>query len=321
MGNWRNVANFVNWAKASYPAKKYILILWDHGWGWIDPPASWKGGSTRSISHDFDKNSYIRTTDLKPLFASIGHIDLYASMACFMQMMEVAYEMKDSVDYIVGSEEVIQLASFDFAAIINALNANPGMSAYYATGVFTKTFYDLYTRPDLAAQLKETQYGVQLSALKASALPGLTARLNDWTALVRQADNTAALKKALDGVVRFEIGDTTTDPNKLISFYGDLYNFAEIYANSLPANDPRYNQVRAHTAEMLNYIRTQLVVSNVFSSEDRTGKNYSKTHGIAIHIPGMPGTLIQQVNKYNSLSFAKASNWGQFIEYLKQYRQ
>ncbi|HOW89803.1 MAG TPA: clostripain-related cysteine peptidase, partial [Elusimicrobiales bacterium] len=37
MGDHREVASFVKWAKAEFPAKRYMLIIWDHGWGWIDP--------------------------------------------------------------------------------------------------------------------------------------------------------------------------------------------------------------------------------------------------------------------------------------------
>ncbi|MDD4004188.1 MAG: clostripain-related cysteine peptidase [Elusimicrobiaceae bacterium] len=321
MGNWKNVAAFVKWTKANYPAEKYILVLWDHGWGWIDPPASWRenGSGGRSISHDFENQSYIKTTELKPLFETIGHLDVYASMACFMQMMEVAYEFKSSPDVIVGSEEVIQLASFDFEAIIAALSAKPGMNAEAAGKVFTKTFHSLYTRPDIADQLVQTKYGVQLSAIRAARLEGLAKLLDGWTELVRQADNAGALKAALNGVVRFEVGDDATDPQKLISPYADLYNFADLFADALP-RDERYAPVRAKTAELLSYIRSALVIDNVYSSKDRTGKDYKNTHGIAITVPGMPGTLVDASNRYESLSFAQASSWGRFMEYLKLYR-
>ena len=37
MGDWREAAKFVRWAREAYPAKRFMLILWDHGWGWLDP--------------------------------------------------------------------------------------------------------------------------------------------------------------------------------------------------------------------------------------------------------------------------------------------
>jgi hypothetical protein len=34
MGDGKVLADFVNWAKTKFPAKKYMLIIWDHGQGW-----------------------------------------------------------------------------------------------------------------------------------------------------------------------------------------------------------------------------------------------------------------------------------------------
>ncbi|MFA6584308.1 MAG: clostripain-related cysteine peptidase [Elusimicrobiaceae bacterium] len=319
MGDWRNVVSFVKWTQANYPAKRYAFILWDHGWGWIDPPKTWKNDreANRSISHDFSKNSYISTTQLAPMFRAIGHVDIFASMACFMQMAEVSYEIKDSADIIIGSEEVIQLASFDFAAIVASLNANPFMTSENAARVFTRTFYNLYTTPENAAGLKESKYAVQLSAIRANRLAGLVRLVNQWTPLAMAANNPNALKAALDGVVRFEVGEFDTDPNKLVSYYGDLYNFVEIFTNSLPDTDM---QAKAKGRELMNYMNNELVIENVFFSQDRTGKDYKNTHGLSIHIPGIAGTIIQPVNRYADLRLARESNWDDFIEYLKRYR-
>jgi hypothetical protein len=34
MGDANTLANFVSWAKGSYPARRYMLTIWDHGQGW-----------------------------------------------------------------------------------------------------------------------------------------------------------------------------------------------------------------------------------------------------------------------------------------------
>ncbi|HOX23261.1 MAG TPA: clostripain-related cysteine peptidase, partial [Elusimicrobiales bacterium] len=87
MGDYREVISFVQWARNNFPAQKYALIIWDHGWGWMDPSKP----MTRSISHDFVSGNAIKTTQLKLMFSQLGQLDMYASMACFMQMMEVSY--------------------------------------------------------------------------------------------------------------------------------------------------------------------------------------------------------------------------------------
>jgi hypothetical protein len=112
----------MQWAKANYPAKKTMLIIWDHGWGWLDPKAPEASHvdeqkeptltGDKSISHDFTTGNYIRTNEMHKIFEKTGKVDLYASMACFMQMAEVSYQIKDYADVIVGAEEVVQLPSF-----------------------------------------------------------------------------------------------------------------------------------------------------------------------------------------------------------------
>mgnify|MGYP001572267149 CR=1 FL=1 len=34
MGDWRHLVDFVAWAKKAAPAKRYMLIVWNHGSGW-----------------------------------------------------------------------------------------------------------------------------------------------------------------------------------------------------------------------------------------------------------------------------------------------
>ncbi len=31
MGSWEYLSDFANWVKKNYPAKRYVLIVWNHG--------------------------------------------------------------------------------------------------------------------------------------------------------------------------------------------------------------------------------------------------------------------------------------------------
>lgn len=314
MGDYRRVVDFVRWAKRNYPAKRYMLVVWDHGWGWIDP--SKEVMHTRSISHDFETGNYIKTKEMGPMLKASGRVDLYASMACFMQMMEVAYEIKDYAGVIVGSEEVIQLPSFDFTAILNLLATHPQATPELASLFFVDTFKTLYTRPDIASGLAEAKYGVQLSALRPQELPLLARMLNDWTTAVIRMNNPEAVRQAKQKVLRFEMGETTNDPDKLISFYADLYNFVQLVDYYTNPSLPGAADVKRISAAIEKHIATRLVVRNVFSGSDRTGKNYVHTHGLSITVPGKPGVLVPYVNRYSDLTFAQSSNWMNFMKYV-----
>ncbi|MEI7528485.1 MAG: clostripain-related cysteine peptidase [Elusimicrobiota bacterium] len=319
MGDWKEAAAFLKWARAAYPAKKYLFIIWDHGWGWIDPkkPGDNLLDGQKSISHDFVTGNYIATTDMGKIFKEAGKVDLYASMACFMQMAEVAYEIKDAADVIVGSEEVIQLPSLNFEDFFAFMAANPGAGAEAAGVSMVDTFREMYARPEYQDMLEKTKYGVQLSAIRAARLPALAKKTKTWYELAMAAGDKPALARAKAEVLRFEVGDETTDPDKRISFYGDLYNFVELAGRYAAPALPQGARLAAAGEDLKSFIAGDLTIRNAWLGKDRTGKEYSNTHGIAINIPGRPGSLIEYYPSYSKLAFEKATGWDSFVTYLK----
>ena len=318
MGDWKEAAAFLKWARAAYPAKKYLFMIWDHGWGWIDPkrPGDNLLDGHKSISHDFVTGNYIATTDMPRIFREAGKVDLYASMACFMQMAEVAYEIKDAADVIVGSEEVIQLPSLNFEDFLAFMTANPAAGAEAAGVSMVDTFREMYGRPEYQEMLEKTRYGVQLSAVRAAKLPALAKKVKAWYELAMAAGDKPALAKAKAEVLRFEVGDETTDPDKRISFYGDLYNFTELADRYTDPALPPAGRLAAAGADLREFIAGELTVRNAWLGKDRTGKEYSNAHSIAINIPGRPGNLIEYYPSYSKLAFEKATGWNSFVKYL-----
>ncbi|MEW5951836.1 MAG: clostripain-related cysteine peptidase [Elusimicrobiota bacterium] len=318
MGDWKKAAEFLSWAKENYPSEKIMFIIWDHGWGWIDPikPGENLAGKDRSISHDFVTGNYIKTTDLGKIFKAAGKVDLYASMACFMQMGEVAYEMKDYASVIVGSEEVIQLPSFNFEDLFASLKKNPQANAEKAGEFFTETFKEMYSRPQYQDLLISSKYGTQLSALRGKALDSFASVIKKLAQYIEEKAQEEALAKAKRDVIRFEVGDEITDPEKLISFYGDIYDFVKILAENSSGENKK--EVLEIYSLLKNNIEKELIISNVFLNSDRTGKDYSRTHGISLHIPGADGNLIEYHKTYKNLAFEKASGWSRAIKRIEK---
>jgi hypothetical protein len=318
MGDWKQAAAFLKWAKAEYPAKKYLFVIWDHGWGWLDPvkPGKAPPDGAKSISHDFVTGNYIATREMGNIFRAAGKVDVYVSMACFMQMAEVAYEIKDGADVIVGAEEVIQLPSLNWEGFLAQLAANPAAKAEAAGTYLVDTFGEMYSRPEMLELLAQGGYGTQLSAIRGSKLPGLVKRLKDWYRLTMAAGDRAALAKAKEGVVRFEIGDPSTDPDKQIAFYGDLHHFVELAGRHADKSRPGAPAALAAGEKLNRFIASELVIKNAAIGRDRTGKEFSAVKGLAVNIPGRPGTLIEYYPTYSKLSFAQDSGWETFMKYL-----
>jgi len=318
MGDWKQAADFLLWARGKFPSKKVFFLIWDHGWGWLDPEVPDSSLlDSKSISHDFATNHYIKTSEIKNIFEKAGPVDVYASMACFMQMAEVVYEIKNYATIIVGSEEVVQLPSFNFEDFLSFMVKNPYATPLQAGVCMVDTFKEMYSRPEYLSMLEKTKYGTQLSAIRASEIGKFVKLLDRWSETAIKLNDSKAMRKAKKEVLRFEVGDENTDPQKLISFYADLCDFIELANKYLNKELPLAEKFKRDSTKLLNFVEKHLVVKNVYLAKDRTGKDYSRTHGISLHIPGMPGHLIDYEDSYSSLLFAKDTRWEQFINYLK----
>lgn len=319
MGSWEEAADFVRWAKINYPSKKFMFIIWDHGWGWIDPVIDSVNQVSRSISHDFTTNNYIKTTDIKKIFKKAGSVDMYASMACFMQMAEVVSEIKDYAKVIVGSEEVIQLPSFNWEDFLGLLKKYPDSDAEKAGIFLVDTFKEMYQRPEYFKLLVDGQYGTQLSAIRASEMDKFISSIKKIGDIVMKIKDVNAISKAKRDVLRFEVGEVSNDPDKLISFYGDIYNFLELidknYSNK---SDPVYLEFSRELNNFKRIINGKLVIKNVYLNKDRTNKDFSNTHGISMYIPGAKGELINYYDTYTKLEFDKLTGWSRVIKFLDE---
>jgi hypothetical protein len=114
---------------AKYPAKNYGLVYWSHGDGWF--PAA---GSTRWVGADGSNEMNI--TDLSQILASGPHLDFLMFDACFMSSVEVAYELRDYTDYIIGSPTEIPGPGAKYDVVVPALFANTDAAAAVAAAYY-----------------------------------------------------------------------------------------------------------------------------------------------------------------------------------------
>ena len=87
MGDWQHLAEFIAWGKQNYPAKHYMVIVWNHGNGWKSRTPAQKG-----LSNDDETGNHITTVQLGQALTQSGKLDIFAMDACIMQMAEVAWE-------------------------------------------------------------------------------------------------------------------------------------------------------------------------------------------------------------------------------------
>ncbi|RHJ90782.1 clostripain-related cysteine peptidase [Parabacteroides bouchesdurhonensis] len=78
-----------------YPADSYGLVLWSHGEGWLPNETNlrWWGQ---------DGNNFMEIAQLHEALQAAPHFDFIYFDACFMNSVEVVYELRDCADYFIG---------------------------------------------------------------------------------------------------------------------------------------------------------------------------------------------------------------------------
>ena len=133
----------LNVTQALFPADSYGLILWSHGTGWIPPLAS-SSSAAEQISGSGPERTFGLDgkvgLEIRDLAQAIPYKLSFMLMdACFMGGIETAYEVKDSVDYYIGSPAEILTESFPYHKIMQHIfKSTPDYAAV------CREYYDYY---------------------------------------------------------------------------------------------------------------------------------------------------------------------------------
>jgi hypothetical protein len=107
---------FVKWAAESYPAKRFALVLWDHGMGYDGGLVDESSGST----------DYLTLQQIVTGVRDSGvHPDLVAFDACLMGMHEIALAMRGVTDWMAASEEIEPGSGYPYDKILAVLQQTP----------------------------------------------------------------------------------------------------------------------------------------------------------------------------------------------------
>ena len=177
-----SLTNFINWAAAHYPAKKYILMLADHGGGYMphkdlaDAKASTRG-LIFDDGHDrkcFSGKSFARA--VRNANVRTEGIVLYL---CLMNNLEFLYEVKDVTDYIVCPTYILTGVGGALQSLVD--NFGAGRSTERALGNFMddtmKSLDAIFYRPEDP----ERPYYYDMTLTKTSKLDALAPLLREFT--------------------------------------------------------------------------------------------------------------------------------------------
>jgi hypothetical protein len=114
MGSARTLSNFLTWGLEAAPALHHELVIWNHGGGW-----------NRIATDEASLGDALSATELTTALAPVQKLDIIGADACYMGMVEFAYQLRSEADYFVGSSAAEQAEGWNYSALLRDLNTNP----------------------------------------------------------------------------------------------------------------------------------------------------------------------------------------------------
>ena len=282
MGNPQTLIDFASWAVSNYPAKKYLLVIWNHGGGFRSPAYT-----TKDIAwDDTDGEDKITMPELEYALSAISvqigeNIDIVGMDACYMAMAEVAYQVKDYADILVTSEESEPNDGWPYDIILNQLVSYPTVTSNQLAANIVDSYIFSYTVSD-----EVTQSAIDLSY-------------------------TDTLADQLSNMALAIMNDTLTPANNYINaanssqYYGDwdfidLYDFCNnilIYSNSVFVKNIA--------------LSIQQTLSSAVLHSGYYGYGVDKSRGLSIYFP-----YTEYDSYYNNTNFAQDTFWDEMLSYL-----
>ena len=172
-GDTETLRMVLEWVNDNYPSSSYGLVLWSHGDAWL--PA--KAPMQRSICIDNGRNSYLNSGTKMDIAAvaevleGFPRLDFVMFDACFMQAIEVAYELRHVARYIIASPAEIPNPGAPYERMVK-----PFFSIPLDVDQLIDGYYRVYNDSVMSVfGYGSSRDGVSLSAIECDYLDDLAA--------------------------------------------------------------------------------------------------------------------------------------------------
>ncbi|MFQ5909192.1 MAG: clostripain-related cysteine peptidase [Thermoplasmata archaeon] len=275
--------DFTTWGMSGFPADHYFLILWDHG-------LSWQG-----LVKDDSNSSYLTTPELglalEQIVASNGgrRLDMVGFDTC-RTTLEIMYEIKDYVDFIVGSEKDEDARGWAYDDFLQPLVDDPSMTPFELSREVVDAFIEEYEGV--------SAYSAILSSVNASRIGSVVSTLDDllqdlYYFIPYYGEE---IRAAWNATEKYEVDER------------DLYDLADELIRYM-------DNVRiGRKAENL---KSQVLLAVAYerhwdNEQDLKGVRLVDAHGISLSYP-----TTQVIATYSDLAFSKDTLWDEYLDYYR----
>jgi Clostripain family len=304
-GDPQTLIDFVTWAVQNYPARKYALVMSDHGGGWTG------GFSDMSAASDSELSIPEIVSSVEQILQNTGldKFDLIGFDACLMGQIEVFGSLYPYSNYMVGSEEVEPGYGWSYAAWLGQLAQDPSMDG---SGLAQSIVSTYVTNDTLLsggrvseAEITQEESTITLSAVESARVPDVIGAMNQFVSAITELDQTLVAEARTYTRSYFSLFGEEVSPSFI-----DLGNFSEVLTTL--TDDTAIGQAA---------IQLQTAIGSAVIAE-KHGINMSGSNGIAFHFPDSDLYYFTEYNEEfppyyseSSQKFLEQSVWDEFLAF------
>ncbi len=281
MGHPDTLKDFVNWTIHYYPANYYFLVLWDHGTGCM--------GVCFDITNATD---FLSLPEISQALSGLPAImDVVLLDACSMSMIEVAYQIKDYANVLVGPEGIgYSPAPYD-NYLSSLANDSSMLPSAFASEVVTD--YIDWCKIDWRIQ------NATMSATDLTKITSLMVAIDDFVLKLEEKETPyheqiSLARNLTEGYLGPYAGQS--------GYYIDLYHFAQLTYQYV-LDEELWN-----TAEQVMTMLESIIIIEA-------DKFRPDSHGLSIFFPDEKRKYDSFESMYEKTTFAIDTQWDEFVKY------
>ena len=326
MGDYRTLADFVQWGSKAYPADHLAVVIWDHGSAALSIPAADRAAAKskgvkgraaarpsaslaalrkrgRALSFDTQTGSQIDTEQIPlGLTGTAQRIDQLVIDCSLEATTEVAYAVRGSARVLNATEESPPGTGYPYDAWLGYLQQNTAGPCDSGRNLLNDTI--AYYAPD------PTATNITQSLMDLSRMDALASAINTFGGSLRTyaASQPTLLATARDSSQFFDFVE-----------FKDLFDFADIVRTT--SGTPTDLATSAAGVEnALLGTNGAILATNHGTQKDNSGQMVEAyATGLSIYLPDLTNQqaadgAVGYSAQYSNLSFAKAApNWPAFL--------
>jgi len=280
-GNPEVLYRFLKWGLKRYPATNTLAVVWNHGAGF------------RTRRRDIAFDDYGTSLDMTELQAALNRSGLKGDRklailgfdACLMNMLEIAYQLRDQTRFLVGSQQTEPADGWPYDLVLANLDAAPAPQD--AARSIVRSYMRSYREVG--------DSNITQSAIRTDRSPAAVrawSLLGDALAAALPAD-LPAVQAARARVQSYDFSD-----------YVDAVHLASLFAGETTSD-----RVRSRAQAFARSVKRCVIFT------DCEGAAVRDSNGLTIWFPASRPLYLDFRSKYTAMDFySVAPGWVNFLD-------